>query len=83
MLSCPKQFFPLNKETVTIDIQLKFVDLYLKFAFFSFRWQKEVHANRALVKTVELVSKQRVALDVCVVRVIVEKRVQVIPKKYV
>ena len=35
------------------------------------------------MKTVELVSKQRVALDVCVVRVIVEKRVQVIPKKYV
>ena len=34
------------------------------------------------MKTVELVSKQRVALDVCVVRVIVEKRVQVIPKKY-
>ena len=34
------------------------------------------------MKTVELVSKQRVALNVCVVRVIVEKRVQVIPKKY-
>ena len=34
------------------------------------------------MKTVVLVSKQRVALDVCVVRVIVEKRVQVIPKKY-
>lgn len=38
--------------------------------------QKEVHANRTLVKTVALVSKQRVALNVCVVRVIVEKRVQ-------
>lgn len=34
------------------------------------------------MKMVVLVSKQRVALDVCVVRVIVEKRVQVIPKKY-
>ena len=34
------------------------------------------------MKTVVLVSKQRVALDVCVVRDIVEKRVQVIPKKY-
>lgn len=33
MFSCPWKFFPLNKETVTIDIQLKIVDLCLNLHF--------------------------------------------------